>query len=224
MRNPSIDSLVKDFDGLADWFVSQDRGLSSEYILEQCLGMPSGMLTGHCGREGLPSIPHDADDFGRCYRLLKAVPSLRPLFDEAMPKSCTEWGFLVKSWDVLCAEYEKFVSSGVISETWEATFRKCFSFPTLGMFVHNIIYTDGKGHYYAHGWRLPVEGGGEWSTRHQFLIRKLVGKPNPNPIFKDGNFVIFDEDKWSGLTEYAFFFKQSGVDFQWVLFDKAGEE
>ena len=55
--------------GLTRWLASDDTGLSSLYM--------ASILSDRYPKLETPHYPRDADDFGRCYRLLKAVPELR---------------------------------------------------------------------------------------------------------------------------------------------------
>jgi hypothetical protein len=74
--------------GLEAWRRSDDTGLSSLYL--------AAALRGQC----TPRLeyPHDSDDFGRCVRLLEAVPELRPRLEllanapQPWPKLLAVWG------------------------------------------------------------------------------------------------------------------------------------
>src|SRR5512140_2482282 len=83
------------------WSLSGDTGVSSETIAAIAAGMTA--------RRGSPfdfDIPYDSGDFGRCYRLLKAVPELR----DALPRVaevCPKWGPVVREWDRLTQLYEQ---------------------------------------------------------------------------------------------------------------------
>lgn len=86
---------------IAVWALSGDTGVSSETIA--CIAMG---ISSKDRKHGHFDIPGDADDFGRCYRLLKAVPELRdalPLVAEVFPK----YRPLVEVWDELTALYEQ---------------------------------------------------------------------------------------------------------------------
>ena len=85
---------------IATWALSGDTGVSSETIACIAMGITEKKRRWHF------DIPGDADDFGRCYRLIKAVPELRdalPLVAEVFPK----YRPLVEAWDELTALYEK---------------------------------------------------------------------------------------------------------------------
>ena len=58
-----------DAEKLAAWLAKGDTGLSSETIALRMCGIPNGRY-GIC-------YPHDGDDFGRCYRLLRLYPEWR---------------------------------------------------------------------------------------------------------------------------------------------------
>lgn len=84
---------------VAEWLLSGDTGISSKTIAAIALGIEK--------KDGFGfDIPYDSADFGRCYRLLKAVPELRdylPLVAEKCPK----WRPLVEIWDELTRLYEQ---------------------------------------------------------------------------------------------------------------------
>lgn len=69
--------------GLTRWLASDDTGLSSLYMASilsdryrlWLVAAPKDFPTRN--KLETPHYPRDADDFGRCYRLLKAVPELR---------------------------------------------------------------------------------------------------------------------------------------------------
>lgn len=77
--------------GLIDWIDGPDTGLSS---------MALAMLLGFGKQPSRPGHPLDPDDFGRCERLLRAVPTLRPLLPAMKPVSPI-WAQLVDHWDEL---------------------------------------------------------------------------------------------------------------------------
>lgn len=75
------------------WFVRGDTGVSSEAIVSQMTGNDAS-------RSGFGDHPHDGDDFGRCYKLLEAVPEFKERINE-MAKRSSEWSALVNCWDEL---------------------------------------------------------------------------------------------------------------------------
>jgi hypothetical protein len=70
-----------------NWFATGEVGLSS-----RCM---ASALT---GRAFDGSHPHDPDDFYRCYKLLVAVPELRPRL-HWLARISREWSTLVAHWD-----------------------------------------------------------------------------------------------------------------------------
>ena len=80
-----------------EWAASRDTGTSSLTIYSAITGKPSH----HRGY----GVPHDPDDFGRCYRLLKLFPAWREKLSETV-KLCREWEPFVQAWDELTALYE----------------------------------------------------------------------------------------------------------------------
>ena len=76
--------------GFMNWIGTDDRGLSSEFMARYLLG------------HNQPEVhfPRDADDFGRCLKMLEACPDLA----ESAPKvgnASTEWTLLVEEWATL---------------------------------------------------------------------------------------------------------------------------
>jgi hypothetical protein len=83
------------------WICGCDTGISSRTIFAVMRGTEPDSA----------DVPHDADDFGRCYRLLKAVPAWRPRLGEVAAKY-PKWAGLVEHWDELTALFE--------AESWQA--------------------------------------------------------------------------------------------------------
>lgn len=82
------------------WLINGDTGISSETIWSV---MMSRRIEKSYWRA---DVPQDPDDFGRCYRLLKVMPSWR----ERLPEVATKypaWKPLVGAWDELTALYEE---------------------------------------------------------------------------------------------------------------------
>jgi hypothetical protein len=82
------------------WIVSGDTGRSSVAIWSHM--MHSRGNTEH---------PLDPDDFGRCYRLLKAIPAWRARIGE-MASVSRVWGSLVEHWAELEALYVEELPTG----------------------------------------------------------------------------------------------------------------
>jgi len=72
--------------GLEAWLKSDDTGMSSEYM--------AGVLGGYQRRY---CHPMDLDDFGRCSRLLTAVPEFREKLEMMRDKS-KQWAALLDVW------------------------------------------------------------------------------------------------------------------------------
>jgi len=79
-----------------EWLSGRDTGTSSctIYSVMQNTGM------GHY------DVPHDPDDFGRCYRLLQLFPEWRKRLPEMLPRF-PEWKGMIDRWDELTALYEE---------------------------------------------------------------------------------------------------------------------
>jgi len=83
-----------------EWALGRDTGTSSLTIYSAITGRPSHHRS--------YDVPHDPDDFGRCYRLLKLFPQWRDKLAETI-KICPEWQPFVEAWDELTALYEEEV-------------------------------------------------------------------------------------------------------------------
>jgi hypothetical protein len=73
----------------AQWIVGRDTGSSSKALWAVMMGVKGGK-----------DYPLDGGDFGRCYRLLQAVPEWRQRIGE-MAAVSQYWKALVAHWDEL---------------------------------------------------------------------------------------------------------------------------
>jgi|JI9StandDraft_1071089.scaffolds.fasta_scaffold31308_5 hypothetical protein len=100
----AIDSIIAEINtptvrasadmGLKAWRKSDDTGLSSLYL--------AAALSGQCTPEF--AHPWDSGDFGRCVRLLEAVPELRPRL-ELLDHAPDPWPKFLACWAELEALY-----------------------------------------------------------------------------------------------------------------------
>ena len=93
---------------LGNWLVSNDTGLSSETMAAVALGATTLKNM---------NAPHDAADFGRCYRLVKAVPEIRASFPR-LARRCKAFAGILKEWDSLVAIYERDLKKGESPELY----------------------------------------------------------------------------------------------------------
>lgn len=96
-----------DGDALA-WITNGDTGTSSETIWSVLMGR----------RPKRADIPHDPADFGRCYRLLKVMPSWRERLPE-VAGAYPAWKPLVEAWDELTRLYEEEEPSGTAPKLYK---------------------------------------------------------------------------------------------------------
>ena len=82
---------------LAEWFGSNDTGISSKTI---ALWLSARTKSTRWG----DGEPRDGADFGRCYRLLKFIPEWRARIGE-MAERGGKWPSLVARWDEIEAVY-----------------------------------------------------------------------------------------------------------------------
>jgi hypothetical protein len=81
----------------ANWWITHGHvGMSSKSIWAYFMGQ----------KEPSPNHPYDPDDFGRCYKLFKAVPEWRERVSELKSLS-VEWHRLSLHWDKLTEMYEQ---------------------------------------------------------------------------------------------------------------------
>lgn len=77
-----------------EWITGYDTGKSSKNIWS--------VMMGQVPEEH--NIPYDADDFGRCYRLLERIPEWKPRMKEM--EVIPLWCPFVREWDKLTEMYE----------------------------------------------------------------------------------------------------------------------
>jgi hypothetical protein len=82
---------------LTQWMFSDDTGVSSETMAAVAMGVKKKDSFGN-------SPPWDSYDFGRCHRLLQAVPEVREVFPE-IAKLSPVFAALIEQWDELSAIY-----------------------------------------------------------------------------------------------------------------------
>lgn len=107
--------------GLRAWLASDDTGLSSKYMAH-VLAPPAGL--GATPRDwdkfDANPHPHDPDDFGRCVRLLDAVPELRThLPNLTGAEHGPVWNAIAAEWDALEAWYREDLASGKSDRLYE---------------------------------------------------------------------------------------------------------
>lgn len=102
LRTPK--RLAREGMGLAAWLSCDDTGLSSNYMAS-ALSAPSGC------REN--NHPRDPADFGRCLRLLDAVPELRAKLPRLSDvKHGRVWNAIYENWDAIERLYREEYPSG----------------------------------------------------------------------------------------------------------------
>jgi hypothetical protein len=82
---------------IALWALSGTTGVSASTIACVAMGVKENNRVSF-------DCPHDADDFGRCHRLLGLVPELLEYLP-AVIEACPQWAPLVPIWHELTALY-----------------------------------------------------------------------------------------------------------------------
>ncbi len=106
------DVMARPAMGLQAWLASDDTGMSSRYMAK-VLAEKAGMGSVYVDVRYDGMEPADPSDFGRCVRLLEAVPELRPhllsLTESTSPKV---WQRIAGEWDSLEAMYREELPTG----------------------------------------------------------------------------------------------------------------
>lgn len=81
------------------WLDNGDRGVSSETMLAVCFGSIKPNMYG---------TPRDANDFYRCYKLLKCLPEMKTRFH--LLRNLPKWERIIDNWDNLEKMLEKMIA------------------------------------------------------------------------------------------------------------------
>lgn len=114
----SDDRPAKDGVGLSAWLQSDDTGLSSGHMafnLAAATNHPARHMTSQYAE---CRHPLDPEDFGRCYRMLRAVPEFRPHVGE-MAAAGETWAKLASVWLELERLYEEELPTGKAPKLYE---------------------------------------------------------------------------------------------------------
>lgn len=109
--------VASDGMGLQAWLKSDDKGASSKWMAHVCAGGPSVAN----------NYPYDPDDFGRCYRFLRAVPEARENLHK-LRDSGPVWSAYVDRWDEMERLYEEEHQTGRAPKLY-ALMRKYWRLP-----------------------------------------------------------------------------------------------
>lgn len=85
----------------ANWLMGDDTGASSKALASKLMGADRKHF----------DHPHDPSDFGRCHRLMQAVPEFRSRLHE-MSTCGPYWKALVARWDEIEAWYVEETAEG----------------------------------------------------------------------------------------------------------------
>ncbi len=101
------------------WILSGDTGVSSRTIWAVMMGETQASLTGAAKISGCYfDVPHDPDDFGRCYRLLAHFPEWRGRIAE-MGEIFPAWKPMADRWDEMESLYLQESPSGRCPRLYE---------------------------------------------------------------------------------------------------------
>jgi hypothetical protein len=94
----------KSITAIGQWIADRDTGVSSETMLAIAMGAKKSKVSRF-------DAPHDPSDFGRCYRLVKAVPEIRTEFGR-IGRIVPTFKLILENWDELCPIFERDQSVG----------------------------------------------------------------------------------------------------------------
>jgi hypothetical protein len=92
-----IDMSKEILDRAYQWVAIGETGLSSKTMWNCFMSVERGYPI---------NIPHDPDDFSRCYKLLEALPEWKSQISK-LKRLSPEWDRLVDNWDELTKMWEK---------------------------------------------------------------------------------------------------------------------
>lgn len=97
-----------------EWLAGRDTGTSSKTIFAAATGI-------RMDRHDL-DIPYDPDDFGRCYRLVRLFPRMRPtepIIRRHLLHICPAWAPFIDAWDQMVELWEEESLSGQCPKLYE---------------------------------------------------------------------------------------------------------
>ncbi len=95
---------------IENWIVGNDTGISSKTLWMAMKSVPisKGIMV---------DVPFDADDFGRCYRLMQiATPEQKKKALRDVDIICPEWKPFARDWEILGKLYLQALDTGVYTE------------------------------------------------------------------------------------------------------------
>ena len=96
-EEPKVDLSRELLDRAYQWVAIGETGLSSKTMWNCFMAVERGYPI---------NIPHDPDDFSRCYKLLEAVPEWKSQMSK-LTRLSPVWKRLVLNWDILTAKFEE---------------------------------------------------------------------------------------------------------------------
>ena len=96
---------------LVNWLTGSETGVSSKNMVRVFVGLDHD-------KSVFGGYPHDPSDFGRCYKLLQAVPEVKGAFSE-LAKRSDVWARLIANWDELERLYLRDVETGQSTEMYD---------------------------------------------------------------------------------------------------------
>lgn len=126
-----------------NWLASHDTGVSSKTMFSAITGVP----TDAC------DIPYDIADVGRCVRMLRALPDLRPQIEKVMIKH-KEWMPFIDCWKELERRYDECVAFEALPEEEKNKMKKKKYFHSPNDSTWHLMSELVTASRYLRGWRM----------------------------------------------------------------------
>jgi hypothetical protein len=135
------------------WMASQDTGISSETMFSAITGVPVAMR----------DIPHDMADVGRCVRMLRRLPDLRPQIEKVILQH-KEWMPFIDCWKELERLYDECVAFERLPAEEKAKMKKRKHFVSPNTKAWDLMQQLETASYYLRGMRMQ-NSSSSWSNR-----------------------------------------------------------
>lgn len=126
-----------------EWLASRDTGISSKTMFAAITGIP----TGEC------DVPHDISDVGRCVRMLRKLPDLRPQIEKVMIQH-KQWMPYIDCWKELERRYDECVAFEALPEEEKNKMKRRKNFSSPNERAWNLLCELACASRYLSGWRM----------------------------------------------------------------------
>ena len=102
---------LSDGDAELEWLLGPDTGVSSKTIFSVLASSEQLRVCAYASLSWGADVPHDPDDFGRCYRLLEKFPAWRDRLSE-VAEAFPKWEPMVREWEQMTVLYLEELPTG----------------------------------------------------------------------------------------------------------------